>query len=222
MTLEELNRRRLDIYTTTECQLCQDKVKETQAHLASCKGQKSLWKRIQKVTIATAWKGLKEEEKIRIPPYVLYIALFGEGEANEIEMREALIKGLIPKKTLDRLSQLLNTKSRQQFINVVVRTAWDTFYEQVWRIRCEKIIEWEKEREVTSKTKKKIDNKKRDPNKRKKASQQEVEEKKEKIKEKENRIREEVRKTMLRLVVKGERPFHYGLLVKQAAYFCLK
>src|SRR6185436_1549185 len=160
-TLEELNRRRPDIYTTTECQLCQDKVKETQAHLASCKGQKSLWKRIQKVTIATAWKGLKEEEKIRIPPYVLYITLFGEGEANEIEMREALIKGLIPKKTLDRLSQLLNTKSRQQFINVVVRTAWDTFYEQVWRIRCEKIIEWEKEREVTSKTKKKINKKER-------------------------------------------------------------
>src|SRR6185436_14413805 len=75
LTLEELNRRRPDIYTTTECQLCQDKVKETQAHLASCKRQKSLWKRIQKVTIAMVWKGLKEEEKIRIPPYVLYIAL---------------------------------------------------------------------------------------------------------------------------------------------------
>ena len=85
-TLEELNRRRPDIYTTTECQVCQDKVKETQAHLASCKGQKSLWKRIQKVIIAAAWKGLKEEEKTRIPPYVLYIALFGEGEANKIEM----------------------------------------------------------------------------------------------------------------------------------------
>src|ERR1043165_6765053 len=53
-TLEELNRRRPDIYTTTECQVCQDKVKETQSHLASCKGQINLWKRIQKVTIATA------------------------------------------------------------------------------------------------------------------------------------------------------------------------
>ena len=120
LILEELNRRRPDIYITTECQVCQDKVKETQAHLASCKGQKSLQKKIQKVTIATAWKELREEEKARILPYVLYTALFGEGEANEIEMREALIKGLIPKKTLDRLSQLLNTKSRQQFINVVV------------------------------------------------------------------------------------------------------
>src|SRR6185436_6479318 len=36
-TLEELNKRRPDVYTTAECQMCQDKVKETQAHLASCK-----------------------------------------------------------------------------------------------------------------------------------------------------------------------------------------
>jgi hypothetical protein len=122
-TLEELNRRRPDIYTTTECQVCQDKVKETQSHLASCKGQRSLWKRIQKVTIATAWKGLKEEEKTRIPPYVLYTALFGKVEAEEIEMREALIKGLIPKKTQDRLTQLLSTKARQRFIETVAKTA---------------------------------------------------------------------------------------------------
>ena len=130
-TLEELNKRRPDIYTTMECQVCQDKVKETQAHLAACKGQRSLWKRIQKVTIATAWKKLKDEEKARIPPYVLYMALFGKTEPEEVKMREALIKGLIPKEKQDRLIQLLNTKSRQQFVNVVAITAWDTFYKQV-------------------------------------------------------------------------------------------
>ena len=133
-TLVKLNRRRPDIYTTTECQVCQDKVKETQTHLASCKGQTSLWKRIQKVIIATAWKGLKEEEKTRIPSYVLYTALFGKTEAEEILMREALIKGLILMKTQDRLAQLLSRKARQQFISAVAKTAWDTFYEQVWRI----------------------------------------------------------------------------------------
>ena len=96
----------------TKCQVCKDKVKETQTHLAACKGQKNLWKRIQKVTIATAWKGLSEEEKIRVPPYVLYTALFGKTETEEVRMREALIKGLIPKETQNRLWQLLNKKSR--------------------------------------------------------------------------------------------------------------
>jgi len=42
LTLEELNKRRPDIYITTDCQVCQDKVKETQAYLASCKEQASL------------------------------------------------------------------------------------------------------------------------------------------------------------------------------------
>jgi len=41
-TLEELNRRRPEIYTTVECQVCQVGEKETQAHLASCSEQKSL------------------------------------------------------------------------------------------------------------------------------------------------------------------------------------
>src|SRR6185295_5627792 len=200
-TLEELNRRRPDIYTTMECQVCQDKVKETQAHLAACKGQRSLWKRIQKVTIATAWKKLKDEEKARIPPYVLYMALFGKTEAEEVKMREALIKGLIPKEKQDRLIQLLNTKSRQQFVNVVAITAWDTFYEQVWRIRCEKINEWERKIGITSRIKRRREEKQTKPNKKEKANQQRIEERKEKIKEKEKQVEKEVTKTMLGLVM---------------------
>src|SRR6185436_10932595 len=209
-TLEELNKRRPDIYMTTECQVCQDKVKETQTHLASCKRQTSLWKRIQKVTIATVWKGLKEEERTRIPPYVLYTALFGKVEAEEVEMREALIKGLIPKKTQDRLAQLLSSKTRQQFANTVAKTAWDIFYKQVWRIRCEKVNKWEKKEGITSKMKWR-DTKKKNPNKKGKANQQMIEEEKRQAKEKKERIKEEARKTMLELVMGGGRPFHYGL-----------
>ena len=185
-TLEELNKRRPDLYTTADCQVCQSKVKETQAHLASCKGQTNLWKRIQKVTIATAWKGLKEEEKNRIPPYILYTALFGKTESEEIEMRKALIKGLIPKETQDRLTQLLSKKSKQQFASVISRTAWDTFYEQVWRIRCKKIIEQEKKEGITCKMKKRTIKKRKNAAKKKKANQQEIEERKIKVKEKEN------------------------------------
>ena len=74
---------------------------------------------------------VKERRKNCIPLHVLYTALFRKNEAEEIEMREALIKGLIPEKTEKRLTQLLNIKARQQFIEKVAKTAWDTFYEQV-------------------------------------------------------------------------------------------
>ncbi|CAG8834362.1 8496_t:CDS:2, partial [Racocetra persica] len=56
LILEKLNKRRPDIYTTTESQICQNKVKEIQAHLASCKEQTSLWKRIQKQFASTVVK----------------------------------------------------------------------------------------------------------------------------------------------------------------------
>jgi len=53
-TLEELNRRRPEVYKTADCQVCQEGEIETQAHIASCNKQKSLWKRIQKVSVTTA------------------------------------------------------------------------------------------------------------------------------------------------------------------------
>jgi len=163
------------------------------------------------VTIATAWKGLKEEEKVRVPPYVLYTALFGKTEKEEIKIREALIKGLIPKETQDKLRQLLSTKSRQQFMKIVARMAWDTFYEQVWRIRCEKVNEWEKNEGITGKIKRRKKEKKEVPRKKGKPNQQIIEERKKKAKEKESQIGKEVQKTILELVMKGRRPFHYRL-----------
>ena len=41
-TLEELNRRRPEVYTTADFQMCQDGEKETQVYLASCSRQKNL------------------------------------------------------------------------------------------------------------------------------------------------------------------------------------
>src|SRR5260364_41032 len=187
-TLEELNKRRPDIYTMAECQVCLDKIKETQSHLASCKGQTSLWKRIQKVTIAIAWKGLEEEERLRVPPYILYTALYGKSESEEVATREALIKGLIPEDTHTRLTHLLKTKSRKKFVSTVLRTAWNTFYEQVWRIRCGKVNEWEKEKKITGKMKRRIKERKK-PVADRRPNQQWREEKRRQLEEKEECVK---------------------------------
>src|ERR1043165_3092996 len=98
-------------------------------------------------------------------------------------MREALIKGLIPIKIQDRLAQLLNTKARQQFVSTVAKTAWDTFYEQVWRVRCEKVNSWEKREGITGKMKRDR-RKKTNSRKKGKMKQQELEEEKKRLNEK--------------------------------------
>ena len=80
---------------------------------------------------ATAWNGFKESEKNRIPSQVLYKTLFGETEADEIRNREALIKGITILKVEERLRQLLNKQTTQKCIDIVTRTVWNTFYDQV-------------------------------------------------------------------------------------------
>ena len=92
----------------------------------------------------------------------------------------------------------------------MAKTAWDTFYEQVWRIRCEKVNSWEKKEGISGKMKR-DGRKKINTNKREKKKQQELEEEKKRVREKKERIKEEARKTMLGLVMGGGRPFHYGL-----------
>src|SRR5260363_307844 len=133
-TLVELARRRPDLYLMTECQVCQEKIEETQEHLAVCSKQKSLWKRIQKVAIAIAWKGLKEEDRTRVPPYILYTAVYGEIEEDEVQVRQALIRELFLKETQRKILQILGSASGEKFIGTLVQTAWNTFYEQAWRI----------------------------------------------------------------------------------------
>jgi hypothetical protein len=208
-TLEELNRRRPEVYTTADCQVCQEDEIETQVHMASCSKQRSLWKRIQKVSAATAWNSLKEREKDRIPPQVLYTTLFGKTEEDEIENRKALIKGLTTLKVKKGIEQLLNKNATQKCIDIATRTVWNTFYDQVWRVRCERVQEWEKSSNITNRMKKGERGEKRLKGK-KTESRISKEDEKEKKTEKEKRMKNEALKTIDMLVTEGRRPFWYG------------
>ena len=42
----------------------------------------------------------------------------------------------------------------QKCLDIVTRTVWNTFYDQVWRVHCEKIQDWEKKTNITNKMKK--------------------------------------------------------------------
>ncbi|CAG8699454.1 13256_t:CDS:2, partial [Racocetra persica] len=89
--------------------------------------------------IATAWNRLKEKEKTRISPQVLYKTLFRETEEEEVTNRKVLIKGLIMTEVGKKLDQLLNRQAAEKCINIVTKTVWNTFYDQIWRVQYEKV-----------------------------------------------------------------------------------
>ena len=60
--MKELNKRRPQVYDTPNCRVCEKEIEETQEHIAECKVQKHLWKRIEKVAIASAWEKIEKED----------------------------------------------------------------------------------------------------------------------------------------------------------------
>ena len=135
--------------------------------------------------------------------------MFRATEAEEIINRISLIKGLTAIKVVKRLKQLLDKQAVQKCIDIVSRTVWNTFYDQVWRIQCGKVQEWEKKTNITGRMKKGARaNVKRREKKDKGKLVKEVE--KEKKAEKTSQMKKEAWKTIDVLVMEGERPFWYG------------
>ena len=87
-----------------------------------------------------------------------------------------------------------------------MRTIWNTFYDQVWRVRCEKIQAWEKENNITNRMKKGTRARKK-AKKRTKKDKQAKEEEKERKTEKADQVKKEALKTINMLVTEGGRPF---------------
>ena len=100
-------------------------------HLASCDEQRHRWRRVQKVTAAAVWKELKEKERRRIPPHILYTALYGETEAEEVETRKAIIRGLMTTKTEKRLYKLLDNGTLQRSMDMATKVMWNAFYDHI-------------------------------------------------------------------------------------------
>ena len=135
--------------------------------------------------------------------------MFGATEAEEIVNRKTLIKGLIAIKVVKRLEQLLDRQALQKCIDVVTRTVWNTFYDQVWRIRCERVQEWEKETNITGRMKRGAcasvkEKGKKDKNKLVKELERE------KRAERSNQMKKEAWKTIDMLITEGGRSFWYG------------
>ncbi|RIB10366.1 ribonuclease H-like domain-containing protein [Gigaspora rosea] len=99
--------------------------------------------------------------------------------------------------------------------------AWNIFYEEIWRIRCEDVIKWEKSNGISRRDK--IENKKKknsrdlkkDRLEKELLSEKEKKKLRQEIKEKEHaeKCRREklLEEAIEKLIAKGEKPFWYGL-----------
>ena len=226
-TLDNLTKRRPDLYKDNSCKVCKKNTEETQAHLACCEAQEIRWLEIEQVateTVQTLIEEAKRKEKSCTEN--LRKCIFGDDQKEREKRREGFIKGLYKVIVAEDLQVMgLSKKEADQTLDIVVYIVWNCFHEVIWRWRCEKVIEWEQEEGIVKeqKIKKKLSMRKEKKNNKQKiqeersldpssiaAEKSKSQRVKEKKVEKNKEIDKLVEKTMVDRVYKGGKPFWCG------------
>jgi ribonuclease HI len=145
-TLDELQKRRPDLYKSSNCILCQESVIETLQHLASCTRLNTIWVEAEKLATETLQAKLADENSLPFEKNEVEVLFFGSTLQERIKRREEVIKGLTPRTVISRIqestgSERIARDSCEEALNIL----WNFFYEMIWKTRCEKVIKWEEE-----------------------------------------------------------------------------
>ena len=114
-------------------------------------------------------------------------ALYGENSEEKMHIRKMHLRGLTNKKQHADICKIAKSKSKANKVLIIfIEQFWSCFYERLWKFRCEVMVEWEKEHNITTKEKKRKKIKKK--GKANKENVSPIDETKESKKEKETRI----------------------------------
>ncbi|RIB04835.1 hypothetical protein C2G38_2048113 [Gigaspora rosea] len=170
---------------------CKNRKEEDQDHLSECSKYEDLWNNLEETAIQAAWTGVP-------------------ADLRHSEVKDQLRKAFWGK-----------VKEATCFCDCTSIVAWNIFYKEIWRIRYEDMIKWEKSNGISRRDK--IENKrKKNPKDLKKdrpvkelLSKKEKKKLRQEIKEKEHaeKCRREklLEEAIEKLIAKGEKPFWYGL-----------
>ena len=154
--LKTLAVRRPDLYRSSYCILCNSDEEEDQEHLATCSSHEKGWQVTEETSINLAWTSLAEETRERIDKKKLKEIIWGSTKEEKKESRLKVTKGLIQEKSTKAVQNLTQTLTEaKNFVCILVNTAWNSFYENIWKKRCEAVIVWEKELGISLKSKRK-------------------------------------------------------------------
>lgn len=173
--LKTLAQRRPDIYKSPNCILCNKGSEEDQNHLAICEKHEQEWRNAEDTAINLAWPLLQEETQRNTSKDQLKKLFWGISIEEKIESRSKIIKGLIQEKAKKMLQDLTQSlKEAKEFIIMLTNTAWNAFFENIWKKRCDLVTMWEKTLGISNADKKKRFHGEKEGSGNKKTQKQEV------------------------------------------------
>ncbi|CAG8806990.1 2397_t:CDS:1, partial [Gigaspora rosea] len=149
-TLSELSLHRPDIYPDAKCTTCSTRQDETQDHLEICTIYKWQWYNIIDITLSVAWSKLTREDRLNLTKEDLKILVCGTTCEEELHLRTNIIKGLFTQKATDDITNKLGLRKKaSQIIETFSCIGWNSFFNFIWKPRCESYKAWERREEIT-------------------------------------------------------------------------
>src|ERR1700752_355942 len=154
--MQVLKQRKRDVYINDTCKICFQEC-ETQDHLAKCTKLQLTWSKLEEEG-CSAIVNKAGKEKANLKTYnkqKIAELVFGKSLDEKISTRKELIKGIVTKQRVQKISSLLEEEvaKTSKILHAFIDSFSHHFCKLIWNPRCEKIIEWEKKEGITKEKK---------------------------------------------------------------------
>src|SRR5205085_3417970 len=190
------------LYKSRKCIAC-FREDETFYHLAECEIYQRIWEKLEEEAIQLTSLEVLTKLDLVLSENSLKEVTYGTVLDEKQHNRKMHLRELTSIKQLTSLSKVMQSKKKaSRVLGYFIKHFWECFFERLWKFRCEVMVDWEKENNITVKEKKKKPNKRRNENKE---NIQPSDVEKEGIKEKEARIQKEASNRVDRWVRTGKK-----------------
>src|SRR5438132_3067812 len=143
------------LYKSRKCIAC-FREDETSHHLAECEIYQKIWKNLEEEAIQLTGLEARTKLDLSLDENSLKEAIYGIKSEEKSYNRKMHLRGFTNIKQLTSLSRVTQSKNKaSKVLASFTKYFWKCFYERLWKFRCEVMVEWEKENNITAKEKKK-------------------------------------------------------------------
>ena len=151
-TLDFLKIRNHQLYANRPCVHCNTSL-ESLDHLLLCDTLRTEWERVEWITTTQLVIKLRlESNDLDSLTCSLQNAIFSPIEPYHPTRRSHyfLIRGILPEHLINRINDIAHFTPASKPLKTLLPILWQTFREVIWKPRCDQLIQWEREHNITT------------------------------------------------------------------------
>jgi hypothetical protein len=141
------------LYKSKKCVACFC-ADETLYHIAECEVYQKIWKNLEEEAIQLTRLEALSKLDIILNENIFREAILGKEQETRKLNRKMFMRGLSNNKQQNEIYSLIGSKKKASKVLICfMEHFWNCFHERLWKFRCEVVIDWEKENNISIKEK---------------------------------------------------------------------